>query len=48
MAMEKIRLTSPAAHFSMMRNPDFFTVDRLWVNHIFYEIPLQKATGENQ
>ena len=46
MAMEKIRPTS-AAHFSILRNPDFFTVDGLGVNHTFYEIPLQKATGEN-
>ena len=30
-----------------MRNPDFFTMDRLGVNPTFYEIPLQKATGEN-
>ena len=45
--MEKIRLTSPAAYFSNLRNPEFFTVDGLGVNHTFYEIPLQKATGEN-
>jgi hypothetical protein len=37
-------LTSPAAHVSILRNPDFFAVDRLGVNHTFYEIPLQKAT----
>ena len=47
MAMEKIRLTSPAAYFSILRNPEFFTVVSLGVNHTFYEIPLQKVTGEN-
>ena len=42
MSMEKIRLTSPDAHFSIMRNPDLFTMDRLCVNNAFYEILLQR------
>ena len=29
MALEKIRLTFPATHFSILRNPDFFSVDIL-------------------
>ena len=45
MAMEKIILTSPAVYFNILRNMDFFTVDRLGVNPIFYEIPVQMATG---
>ena len=47
MAIQKIRLTSPAADFSILGNPKFFTVDRLGVNHTFYEIPKQKATCDN-
>ena len=44
MAMEKIRLISPAVYFNILRNIDFFTVYRLGVNPIFYEIPVQMAT----
>ena len=47
MAMEKTRLTSPAAYFCILRNPEFFSVDRLGIHHTFYEIPMQKATGKN-
>ena len=46
MAMEKIRLTSPAAHFCILRNLEFLSVDRLGIHHSFYEIPMQKASGE--
>ena len=38
MAMEKIRLTSPAAYFSNLTYPELFTVDRLGVCRTFYEI----------
>ena len=47
MAMGKIRLTSPAAYFCILRNHEFFSVDRLGIHHTLYEIPMQKATGEN-
>ena len=41
MAMEKIRLISPAVHFNILRNMDFFTEDRLGICTSFYEIPVQ-------
>ena len=45
--MEKIRLTSSAAYFCILRNPEFLSVVILGIHHTFYEIPMQKATGEN-
>ena len=47
MAMEKLRLISPALHFNILRNMDFFTVDRLGVCVNFYEIPVQQARGDS-
>ena len=47
MAIEKIRHISPAAHFVIMRDVDFFTVDCLGVRVDLYEIPARASNGEN-
>ena len=46
MAMEKIRYISPALHFNILRNMDFFKEDRLGICKSFYEVPVQKARGD--
>ena len=46
MVMEKIRYISPALHFNIIRNMDFFTEDRLGICRTFYEIPVQPARGD--
>ena len=43
MAMEKIRYITPALHFNILKNIDFFTEDRLGICRTFYEIPVQPA-----
>jgi hypothetical protein len=45
MCLEKIWYLSPSAHFVIMRNPMFFSVDRLGVQSEFYEIMLTSASG---
>jgi hypothetical protein len=47
MCLEKIWYLSPAAHFVILRNPNFFSVDRLGVQSEFYEIMLTSASGES-
>ena len=46
MCLEKIWYLSPAAHFVILRNPSFFSVDRLGVQNEFYEIMMSSASGE--
>jgi hypothetical protein len=47
MCLEKIWYLSPAAHFAILRNPSFFSVDRLGVQNEFYEIMMSTASGES-
>ena len=47
MCLEKIWYLSPAALFVILRNPSFFSVDRLGVQSEFYKIMLPSASGES-
>jgi hypothetical protein len=45
MFLEKICYLSPAAHFVILRNPSFFTLDQLGIQQEFYEIVLITSIG---
>ena len=47
MCLEKIWYLSPSAHFVILRNPMFFSVDRLGVQSDSYKIMLTSASGES-
>jgi hypothetical protein len=47
MCLDKIWYLSPLAHFVILKNPMFFSVDRLGVQSEFYEIMLTSASGES-
>ena len=45
--MEKIQATTPQGFFTILRDLDFFQVDKLGIKESFYVLPVAPASGED-